>query len=235
MKKVRTLAVIAALAVAVSASAQTKQFKHYQKGGYGAVELSSGFVFRNRQVTKPDYGIKMAGGYRFFPQLAMAIGFEGVNSMQTGTTCVPVFLQIRSDLMDSWISPLVQLETGWAFQVKHGTYDEGIIRHSGKQSFIDMRYWEKHQFSKRGPFVNLTLGAAFHLRREGSANIFLGVTGGYSSYYEGLWIRQYSNKDLQFATPGTLDDGTPAVLQGDNRKLSDRFLPELRFKIGICF
>ena len=180
--RIRLVAVMALLSVDFSASAQRKEFKHYQRGGYAAVELSSGFVFRNGKVAEPDCGIKMAGGYRFFPQLAMAVGFEGVNSIGTGTTCVPVFLQLRSDIMDSWISPLVQLETGWAFQVKHGTYDEGIIRHAGKQSFIDMRYWDKHQFSKRGPFVNLTLGAAFHLKREGGANIFLGLTGGYSSY-----------------------------------------------------
>lgn len=85
-------------------------------------------VLDNNKLSYPDYGIKMAAGYRLCPQFVAAIGFEGVNSMATGTTTVPVFLQLRSDFIDAKVSPYAMLEMGYAFQFTVTKRSQEVIK-----------------------------------------------------------------------------------------------------------
>ena len=99
--------------------------EYFQKGAFFSVDLSAGNTFNERVNT--SYGIDMAAGYRFCPQFVLAAGFGGYsykNATATvsggelrnnQTTSVPVFLRLRSDILDRKISPYVQLDLGYSF------------------------------------------------------------------------------------------------------------------------
>lgn len=99
--------------------------KYFQRGVFVSVDLSAGNTFNERVNT--SYGIDMAGGYRFCPQFVLAAGFGGYSySNPTATvsggelrnnqtTSVPVFLRLRSDVLDRKVSPYVQLDLGYSF------------------------------------------------------------------------------------------------------------------------
>ena len=99
--------------------------EYFQKGAFFSVDLSAGNTFNERINT--SYGIDMTAGYRFCPQFVLAAGFGGYsykNATATvsggelrinQTTSVPVFLRLRSDILDRKVSPYVQLDLGYSF------------------------------------------------------------------------------------------------------------------------
>ena len=99
--------------------------EYFQKGAFFSVDLSAGNTFNERINT--SYGIDMAAGYRFCPHYVLAAGFGGhsyKNATATvsggelrnnQTTSVPVFLRLRSDILDRKVSPYVQLDLGYSF------------------------------------------------------------------------------------------------------------------------
>lgn len=97
---------------------------HFRRGIYAGAEVSAGLCiagrneafFKGRRAGHPDYAFALWCGYRALPQFAIALGFEGSNSVSTGTTSIPVFLRIRSDFLDRRVSPFVQIDAGYAFQ-----------------------------------------------------------------------------------------------------------------------
>ena len=128
MKFNRILAVLLGSALSVTAFAQSEG--HFSKGFYLGVDASAGTVLNDRvsmQSRNLTYGIDMAAGYRFRPQLAVAAGFGGHAStsltatvsggpLRTAyTTSVPVFLRLRSDFLDRKVSPYAQLDLGYSF------------------------------------------------------------------------------------------------------------------------
>ena len=128
MKFNRILAVLLGSALSVTAFAQSDG--HFSKGFYLGVDASAGTVLNDR-VSMPSrnltYGIDMAAGYRFRPQLVVAAGFGGhastsLTATVSGgplrsayTTSVPVFLRLRSDFLDMKVSPYAQLDLGYSF------------------------------------------------------------------------------------------------------------------------
>lgn len=128
MKFNRILAVLLGTALSVTAFAQSDG--HFSKGFYLGVDASAGTVLNDRvsmQSRNLTYGIDMAAGYRFRPQLVVAAGFGGHAStsltatvsrgpLRTAyTTSVPVFLRLRSDFLDRKLSPYAQLDLGYSF------------------------------------------------------------------------------------------------------------------------
>lgn len=128
MKFNRILAVLLGSALSVTAFAQSDG--HFSKGFYLGVDASAGTVLNDRvsmQSRNLTYGIDMAAGYRFRPQLVVAAGFGGHAStsltatvsggpLRTAyTTSVPVFLRFRSDFLDRKVSPYVQMDLGYSF------------------------------------------------------------------------------------------------------------------------
>ena len=120
--------------VPVTAWAQEHGAGHFRKGIFAGVEISAGVaagkphtiprahseaVRNSGKSMMPDYAFGMFGGYRFRPQLAVAAGIEGSNSLATGTTAMPVFVRFRSDILDRRVSPMVQIDLGYAFQFAH--------------------------------------------------------------------------------------------------------------------
>lgn len=113
------------LLVLASVAHASEKPDYFQKGAFFSVELSAGNTFNERINT--SYGIDMAAGYRFCPQLVLAAGFGGYSySAETSTvsggelrknqtTSVPVFIRLRSDILDRKVSPYVQLDLGYSF------------------------------------------------------------------------------------------------------------------------
>ena len=128
MKFNRILAVLLGSALSVTAFAQSDG--HFTRGFYLGVDVSAGAVVNDRismQSRNLIYGIDMAAGYRFRPQLVVAACFGGHAStsltatvsggpLRTAyTTSVPVFLRLRSDFLDRKVSPYAQLDLGYSF------------------------------------------------------------------------------------------------------------------------
>ena len=128
MKFNRILAVLLGTALSVTAFAQSDG--HFSRGFYLGVDASAGAVANDRlskQSRNLTYGIDIAAGYRFRPQLVVAAGFGGHAStsltasvsggpLRTAyTTSVPVYLRLRSDFLDRKVSPYAQLDLGYSF------------------------------------------------------------------------------------------------------------------------
>ena len=125
---------------AIAGNGKGKTPEWFRKGTFAGVEVSAGVVAEPGDMTRagnmkhgasggnakqlrlfgmPDYELGMFIGYRFRPRIALAAGIGGSNSTVTGTTAMPVFLRLRSDIFDRRGSPIVQLDIGYAFQFAH--------------------------------------------------------------------------------------------------------------------
>ena len=142
------------LSVVTFASDKVKQSHYFQRGAFFSVDLSAGNTFNERINT--SYGIDMAAGYRFCPQFVVAAGFGGYsykNATATvsggelrnnQTTSVPVFLRLRSDIMNSKVSPYVQLDLGYSFVFLYSRdaadkikYNDQVFIHRVKEMGFD--------------------------------------------------------------------------------------------------
>lgn len=129
---------------AIPAGAQKPSGKHFRRGGFAGVEISAGMTpcpssSRNSCAQSgsgvpgslmPDYAFGMFGGWRFGALFALAAGLEGSNSVVTGTTALPVFLRLRSDILDRKVSPMIQIDLGYAFQFPHSGRTESELSYN---------------------------------------------------------------------------------------------------------
>ena len=126
MKRIISMGIcLMLLSVVTFASDKVKQSDYFQRGAFFSVDFSAGNTFNER--INSSYGIDMAAGYRFCPQFVLAAGFGGhafTNATATvsggelrnnQTTSVPVFLRLRSDILDRKVSPYVQIDLGYSF------------------------------------------------------------------------------------------------------------------------
>ena len=128
--------------------------EYFQKGTFFSVDLSAGNTFNERINT--SYGIDMTAGYRFCPQFVLAAGFGGYsykNATATvsggelrnnQTTSVPVFLRLRSDILDKKVSPYVQFDLGYSFVFLYSRdaadkikYNDQVFIHRVKEMGFD--------------------------------------------------------------------------------------------------
>ena len=156
------------------ASDKSKQYDDFQKGAFFSVDFSAGNTFNERINT--SYGIDMAAGYRFCPQFVVAAGFGGYsykNATATvsggelrnnQTTSVPVFLRLRSDIMDSKVSPYVQLDLGYSFVFLYSRdaadkikYNDQVFIHRVKEMGFDSLDLYENYF--RGQYTDKTAQA----------------------------------------------------------------------------
>ena len=136
--------------------------EYFQKGAFFSVDLSAGNTFNERINT--SYGIDMTAGYRFCPQFVLAAGFGGYsykNATATvsggelrnnQTTSVPVFLRLRSDILDRKVSPYVQIDLGYSFVFLYSRdaadkikYNDQIFIHKVKDmGFASLDLYEEY-------------------------------------------------------------------------------------------
>ena len=149
-------------AMVCNANNKEQSSKYFQRGVFFSVDFSAGNTFNERINT--SYGIDMAAGYRFCPQFVLAAGFGGhaySNSTATcggsvvrkvETTSVPVFIRLRSDILDKKVSPYVQLDLGYsfvflysrdaAFKIKYN--DQVFIHRVKEMGFATLDLYEEH-------------------------------------------------------------------------------------------
>ena len=113
------------ISISSFASDKSRQYSNFYRGAFFSVDLSTGSTFNER--INMSYGMDLASGYRFRPQLVIAAGFgahaysaktstvSGGELRSNQTTSVPVFLRLRSDFLDMKVSPYVQLDLGYSF------------------------------------------------------------------------------------------------------------------------
>jgi hypothetical protein len=150
------------LSMSTFASDKGKQYDYFHRGAFFSVDFSVGNTLNERINT--SYGIDMAAGYRFCPQFVLAAGFGGhaySNSTATcggsvvrkvETTSVPVFIRLRSDILDKKVSPYVQLDLGYsfvflysrdaAFKIKYN--DQVFIHRVKEMGFATLDLYEEH-------------------------------------------------------------------------------------------
>ena len=150
------------LLVLASVAHASEKSDYFQKGAFFSVDFSAGNTFNER--INSSYGIDMAAGYRFCPQFVLAAGFGGhaySNSTATcggsvvrkvETTSVPVFIRLRSDILDKKVSPYVQLDLGYsfiflysrdaAFKIKYN--DQVFIHRVKEMGFATLDLYEEH-------------------------------------------------------------------------------------------
>ena len=142
------------LLVLASVAHASQKPDYFQKGAFFSVELSAGNTFNERINT--SYGIDMAAGYRFCPQFVLAAGFGGhaytvATATVSGgelrnnqTTSVPVFIRLRSDILDRKVSPYAQLDLGYSFVFLYSRdaadkikYNDQVFIHKVKEMGFD--------------------------------------------------------------------------------------------------
>ena len=150
------------LLVLASVAHASEKPDYFQKGAFFSVELSAGNTFNERINT--SYGIDMAAGYRFCPQFVLAAGFGGhaytvATATVSGgelrnnqTTSVPVFIRLRSDILDRKVSPYAQLDLGYSFVFLYSRdaadkikYNDQVFIHRVKEmGFATLDLYEEH-------------------------------------------------------------------------------------------
>ena len=150
------------LLVLASVAHASEKPDYFQKGAFFSVELSAGNTFNERINT--SYGIDMTAGYRFCPQFVLAAGFGGhsyKNATATvsggelrnnQTTSVPVFIRLRSDILDRKVSPYVQLDLGYSFVFLYSRdaadkikYNDKVFIHRVKEmGFASLDLYEEY-------------------------------------------------------------------------------------------
>ena len=150
------------LLVLASVAHASEKPDYFQKGVFFSVDLSAGNTFNERINT--SYGIDMTAGYRFCPQFVLAAGFGGhsyKNATATvsggelrnnQTTSVPVFIRLRSDILDRKVSLYVQLDLGYSFVFLYSRdaadkikYNDKVFIHRVKEmGFASLDLYEEY-------------------------------------------------------------------------------------------
>ena len=168
--------------------------EYFQKGAFFSVDLSAGNTFNERINT--SYGIDMAAGYRFCPQFVLAAGFGGYSYKKATatvsggelrnnqTTSVPVFLRLRSDILDRKVSPYVQLDLGYSFVFLYSRdaadkvkFNDQVFIHKVKDmGFASLDLYEEHF---RGQHADKTAQAVDALWKAELSRLKQFTNGGY--------------------------------------------------------
>ena len=201
------------LATITHAAEKGTQPQYFQKGAFFSVDLSAGNTFNERVNT--FYGIDMAAGYRFCPQFVLAAGFGGYsykNATATvsggelrnnQTTSVPVFLRLRSDILDRKVSPYVQLDLGYSFIFLYSRdaadkikYNDQVFIHKVKDmGFASLDLYEEYF---RGQHADKTAQAVDALWKAELSRLKQFTNGGYEYIpMEDVHV-QYGKKGLFF-------------------------------------
>lgn len=187
--------------------------EYFQKGAFFSVDLSAGNTFNERINT--SYGIDMAAGYRFCPHYVLAAGFGGhsyKNATATvsggelrnnQTTSVPVFLRLRSDILDRKVSPYVQLDLGYSFVFMYSRdaadkirYNDQVFIHRVKEmGFASLDLYEQYF---RGQYAGQTSQAVDALWNAELSRLKQFTNGRYEYIQMEDVHMQYGKKGLFF-------------------------------------
>lgn len=251
-----TLACMLTVAFSAYAHNSSSEETFFRKGLYLAVDFSAGVAFNERITDRgrnSSYGTDVALGYRFAPQLAVALGSgahaysnrtltcNGTVLRQVENICVPVFVRLRSDILDREVSPYIQMDLGYSFMEMYTRDDMGAIRHAedpfsnGRNEYIDIE--DNHiQYGNAGLFASLDIGIGLWV--IGPLRMNVALSGGIHQVFLGASFL-FDGKVLNF---GRIDchspsEGGPTVLVRTvgTPSFKDTLEPYTRVKISFSF
>ena len=242
-------------AIAVHGSEKDKDYKYYQRGVFVSLDFAPGAALNG---TLPDRernsstGTDVAIGYRFMPQLAIALG-TGAHGYSNRTwtcgdtvprkvenTCVPVFIRIRSDFRDREVSPYAQMDLGYSFMEMYTRESLGRVKvaddrfTNGRYEYIEMND-SYIQYGMKGCFASLDLGISLHIL--GRSRMNLAVCGGVHQAFLGTFFQTNDGEVLDFGREDYLiDDGTFVLVRTvGSPDFKQSLEPFARFKISFTF
>ena len=243
-------------AIAVSASEKANDFKYYHRGVFVSLDFAPGAALNSRAADRErnaSTGTDVAIGYRFCPQLAVAIG-TGAHGYSNRTwtcgdtvprkvenTCVPVFVRLRSDFRDREVSPYVQMDLGYSFMEMYTRESLGRVKvaddrfANGRYEYIEMND-SYIQYGMRGCFASLDLGVSLHI--IGHARMNLALCGGIHQAFLGTSFQTDDGEVLDFGREDYLidDDGTSMLVRiVGSPDFKQTLEPFARFKISFVF
>ena len=243
--------------ISTAAYATKKSNDYFKSGVYVSVDFAPGTVFngkRGNNESNSSYGTHLAIGYRFLPQCALAVGV-GAHSYSNKTltcddivrrkvenTCVPVFIRLRSDILDREVSPYIQMDLGYSFMEMYTREDLGRVRYSeerftnGRCEYIEMND-SYIQYGNAGWFSSLDLGISLHV--IGRCRMNIGLSAGVHQAFLGTSFQTAEGEILNFGRIDYLDDGSgepqAMVRTAGTADLRDSLEPSLKVKIGFTF
>ena len=138
------LCLVLASGGASAADGQQEQ-KCFKKGRFVSLEFSFVPVLNERIVgaqANSSYGTDVSVGYRFSPQIAVAVG-TGAHAYSNKTwtcgdtvprrvenTCVQIFLRMRSDFKDREVTPYFHVDLGYSFMDMYSRDGMGRIKNA---------------------------------------------------------------------------------------------------------
>ena len=243
-------------AIAVHASSRAKGYEYYHRGVFISVDFAAGMAFNERTAGRErnsSNGADLAVGYRFSPHLAVAIGSGALGySNRTWTcgdtvprnvenTCVPVFVRLRSDILDREVSPYLQMDLGYSFMEMYTRDAMGRIHYAqdrftnGRNEYIDMDD-SYIQYGMKGCFASLGFGVSLYIICRSRMNIVL--CGGIHQAFLGPSFQTEDGQILNFGRVDyqTSEDGRHVQVRTlGSPSFNETFEPFLRVKIGFSF
>ena len=184
-----------------------------EKGYYGVLEVSGGYIYKNLigSIQAPYdlmLGASYVNGYRFSPHFAMGIG-AGLNYyFDNQQITAPIYLHLNADILKRAVTPYIALNLGYNIQLNGGKYNypfkdaltpeqmqEEIIKTDGKFGSGSYHY--------RGFFAEPSVGIRFNC---GSKRANVGIS---------------------YAIDGEINRTTDAYRM--------RYFPQVRIKFGVEF
>ena len=243
--------------MSTSAFASEKPGDYFKSGVYVSVDFAPGTVFnskRGNNESNSSYGTDLAVGYRFLPQCAVAVGI-GAHSYSNKTltcdddvrrkvenTCVPLFIRLRSDILDREVSPYVQMDLGYSFMEMYTREDLGRVRYSedmftnGRYEYVDMSD-SYIQYGNAGWFSSLDLGISLHV--IGRCRMNISLSAGVHQAFLGTSFQTAEGEVLNFGRIDYLYEGaggSPVMVRTLGIADFWRSLePSLKVKMGFTF
>ena len=245
------------IVISTAAHATKKSNDYFKSGVYVSVDFAPGTVFngkRGNNESNSSYGTDLSFGYRFMPQCALAVGV-GAHSYSNKTltcddtvrrkvenTCVPVFIRLRSDVLDREVSPYIKMDLGYSFMEMYTREDLGRVRYSeerftnGRYEYIEMND-SYIQYGNAGWFSSLDLGISLHV--IGRCRMNIGLSAGVHQAFLGTSFQTTEGEVLNFGRVDYLSVGTgesPLMVRTlGTANFRDSLEPSLRVKMGFTF
>ena len=242
-------------AIAVCASEKSKDYNYYHKGVFVSIDFTPGLAINDKTSNRErnsSVGTDIAIGYRFMPQLALAIG-TGAHGYSNRTltcgdavprkvenTCVPIFLRISSDLRDREVSPYLQLDLGYSFMDMYTRENLGRVNYAQERFSNDRyEYIEMNdsyiQYGMAGCYASMAVGLSLHVIGRSRMNVAL--CGGIHQAFLGTSFLMENGETLAFGREDyivPIDGSGPILVRTvGNSDFKDSL--EFNFKVRIGF
>ena len=231
--------------------------EYFRRGVYVSMDFAPGTALngkRGNNEANSCYGTDLAIGYRFMPQLAVALG-TGAHSFSNKTltcddtvrrkvenTSVPVYLRLRSDFRDREVTPYMQMDLGYSFMEMYTREEMGRVRYSdqtfsnGRHEYIEFND-SYIQYGMAGYFAALDFGISLHV--VGRCRMNIGLSAGVHQAFLGTSFQTAEGEVLNFGRIDYLGDGTSEsgaiVRTVGSADFRDSLEPSLRVKMGFTF